>query len=170
MANKRKPYYGSLARRLQIYRWAKQWPGTPFHKGAAVPGRFGGVDCVRLAAAAHECSGAIPAVDWAKVPDYPLDWARHHDWSLMEQVLEELGLHSRADRIADLARARVGDTIILRPGRCAYHMGTAVATAQGMRMLHCLTSSGAAMVEMRHPWVVETFGYILRPMESEGGA
>ena len=121
----------------------ERWVDTPFRPHCAVPGRFGGVDCVRLVGELMAECGVIPPVNPDELPHYDLDWSAHNDNSPLEEWIEEfldrIGLeHERID--GPVSEGKPGDVLVFSPGRSVYHLGV-------------LLERGAFVHVLRKGWV-----------------
>ena len=61
-------------RRAAVVAEAMSWRGTPYHTGARVKGKNGGVDCLTFLAGVFEAAGEAPHLE---IPHYPPDWHLH---------------------------------------------------------------------------------------------
>jgi cell wall-associated NlpC family hydrolase len=126
--------------RMAVIEAAKSWCGTPFHHGAAVKGRHGGVDCGRLLAEVYREAGVLEEVG---IPHFA------HDFFL----------HERAERYLDLVRQhtaevtepRAGDLVLFLFGRVYSHGGIVV---EWPTIIHANGASAHPQVEIgdtHHP-------------------
>jgi cell wall-associated NlpC family hydrolase len=103
----------SLAeRRLAVIQIAHSWRGTPFHHGAAVKGKQGGVDCGRLLAEIYREAGVLPDI---AIPHFA------HDFFLHEHTERYLDLVRK--HMVEVEKPDVGDLVLFQFGRVYSHGG-----------------------------------------------
>ncbi len=112
------PFFDDPENRAKLRAEAASWLDTPFRARAAVKGA--GVDCVQLTARIMVACALIKSYVF---PRYTMDWAKHHDRSL---VLEWLTTCPRVIRVDDAESPRFGDVVCFKVGRCVQHVGVAL--------------------------------------------
>lgn len=142
------PFYQSNERQAAFVLEAMSWVGTPFFENASVKGRFGGVDCVHLAAEVHfHCR----ALDRISIPKMPVQWVRnwheHHAESQLLQFFGQPEVRSRLRRIEDGAPPMIGDVAVIRFGKTEHH----VALWCGSIAVHVTTAAGVVTVSTSDP-------------------
>ena len=109
---------------------AQKWAGTPFRQHTEILGV--GADCVHLARGVMVDAGfTVPPIT---IRNYPLDWARHRNNSLVVEWLEQSGVMVR--QTTGVA-VQAGDLLCIKLGRCAHHVALMV---DGRQFIH--TSRG----------------------------
>jgi cell wall-associated NlpC family hydrolase len=100
-----------LQQRQRVVSVARSWLGTPYHTGARVKGRSGGVDCLTLLAEVYAEAGLVGHI---AIPYYPHDWHLHRS---VERYLEGLLRYVREIPGAP----QPGDIALWKFGRCFSH-------------------------------------------------
>jgi cell wall-associated NlpC family hydrolase len=156
------PYFRTDARRLQFRETAQQWPGTPLRHRNGVRGHLGGCDCVTLQARMYATCGAIPHVDIAQLPAYPMDWHLHNKEQLLEKQLEAMGL--MGEKITDKRELQVADLLCFCPAEngVIFHLGSMVDEEN---FIHAIAPVGVIITSLRATRFDRLFAYGLRPME-----
>jgi cell wall-associated NlpC family hydrolase len=103
------------AQQLAVVREAQRWLNTPYHHGAAVQGKDGGVDCLMLLCCVFFKAGVAP---WTDPRPYPSDWMLHRS---DERYL--MGLEGHAQQLAPGTPPEPGDIQTFRFGRTFSHAG-----------------------------------------------
>jgi len=96
--------------RAAVVTAARAWIGTPYHNCADIKGV--GVDCGMLLVRVFVDTGLCAPFD---PRPYPVDWHLHRS--------EERYLGFIFDRTRETQRAKPGDVMVLRYGRCYSHGG-----------------------------------------------
>ena len=120
-------YFDDAARREALLVEARSWLKTPFILRGAVKGA--GVDCVYLAGEVMRACGVIDSFTF---PVYSLDWARHHDHSLL---LAWFDASPAFARLPAGEPPQAGDVACFQFGRCAQHCAVML---DNIRMIHAL--------------------------------
>jgi cell wall-associated NlpC family hydrolase len=114
--------------RQRVVNVARSWLSTPYHTGARIKGRNGGIDCLTLLAEVFAEAGLVEKV---AIPHYPPDWHLHRD---AERYLEGLLKYTR--EIQGLPQP--GDIALWKFGRCFSH--GAIVT-QWPQVIHAYVNS-----------------------------
>jgi cell wall-associated NlpC family hydrolase len=121
-------YFNSPERLAALATEAESWLGTPFYLRGAVKAK--GVDCVTLSA---EIMRALGVIGDYHFPPYSLDYAKHHEVSL---VLNWLDGSPRFARLTDAdGGPQAGDIACFQFGRCVHHCGVML---DSLRMIHAV--------------------------------
>lgn len=100
--------------RLAVAQIARQWIGTKFFPHAAKKGV--GADCVNMALTIYQEAGCLPPD--IKFPAYTMDGGDHAESS---KILDWLGATAFFQAAPGLPQ--VGDLLVLKIGKVAYHVG-----------------------------------------------
>lgn len=135
------PFFDAADRRDMLLAEVAAWIGTPFKAHQAVKGVA--ADCVCMTAEIMVACGLIAGYEF---PRYSLDWAKHHDRSL---VIEWLDACPQVQRMPDgdpeqlRGVARLGDVLGFKIGRCVHHAGVMLGgreflnSIEGARVTRC---------------------------------
>lgn len=110
-----KPFYNTPERLLALRYNAAKLVGTPFAKGAMVPGA--GMDCVHTVAWCYLQTGFMQKFE---PPKYALDSGSHTKKSQLIKWLSENPMFTRVEEI------QPGDTLCLNLRLCEHHAGLAL--------------------------------------------
>lgn len=157
------PYYRLPERQAVFAAEARSWLGTPFVENAAVKGRLGGVDCVRLAAEVHFTCGAL---DRFSIPKMPVEWVRswheHHAESRLLSFFGQPAIRSRLRKIDSSEPPMVGDVAVILLGLTEHH----VALWCGPVAIHVARAAGVLTVSTSSPEFRKTIRSFYRVHES----
>lgn len=156
-----KPFFRFPERREILLDEVNTWLGTPFHKRSCAKGLDGGVDCVGLAQDVYFTLGVIPEV--YPLPDYPIDWHKHNEHSLLEDFIDLY--YSDCFLVVEAGeQPMVGDLLGMVPrGKCIHHAG--IAHRPGM-MAHAMQKKGVIESHLNGSSYGMELGKIFRPIES----
>jgi cell wall-associated NlpC family hydrolase len=124
----------AVEQRLAVIESAKSWCGTPFHHGAAIKGKRGGVDCGRLLAEVYRDAGVLTEVG---IPHFA------HDFFLHERTERYLDLVRQ--HMAEVPVPKAGDLVLFLFGRVYSHGGIVV---EWPTIIHANGASSHPQVEI----------------------
>jgi cell wall-associated NlpC family hydrolase len=149
-------YFDDAERRGAMILELRSWLKTPFVLRAAVKGQ--GVDCVYLCGEMMRACGVIESF---RFPAYSLDWAKHHDNSL---VLAWLDACPRFTRLPEGEPPQAGDIACFQFGRCVHHCGVML---DGLRMIHALEKREAVESQLDDSTWAKRLVCFYRPLPHE---
>lgn len=124
--------------REQVVAEALSWIGTPYHHGALVKGKAGGVDCAMLMAGVYGNVGYLPAPEIAHYPP---------DWFLNRRAERYLNFVTDNAREITEAEAQPGDLVLFMVGHLYAH--GAIINAPGWpAIIHAHSDAGAVIPDL----------------------
>lgn len=151
-----KPYFAPLWRQVALWRAALPWVGTPFAERQRLQGV--GVDCVQLAAGIYIPTGLV---DRFNPGDYAMDGGTHQDRSRVFEWLEKSPAFVQSHE-----PLRVGDLLAFSQGRAAWHVAiTLVVDGADAICIHCLRTTGTALVQLADPTWSKRLVAVYTPIE-----
>ena len=105
----------AIEQRLSVIQAAKSWCGTPFHHGAAIKGKRGGVDCGRLLAEVYREACVLSEIG---IPHFA------HDFFLHERTERYLDLVRQ--HMTEVTKPQAGDLVLFLFGHVYSHGGIVV--------------------------------------------
>ena len=142
-----RPFFKTIARKMDLIREARSWLRTPFRDHCAMKGV--GCDCVGFA---HAVFVSVRAVNPIQFPSYALDEGSHSNQSKLERVLIDSGSFikiwnrsyaptlSRSDApTLDLPPLMHGDLLGFHLGRSVHHTGILLGAPH---FIHALQNYG----------------------------
>jgi cell wall-associated NlpC family hydrolase len=118
--------------RQRVVSVARSWVGTPYHSGARVKGKTGGVDCLTVLAEVFTEAGLVPRIP---IPHYPPDWHLHRS---VERYLEGLLKYTKEIQ----GPPQPGDIALWKFGRCFSHGAIVIAWPQ---VIHAYVGSSVRL-------------------------
>ena len=132
-----RPFFKTIARKMDLIREARSWLRTPFRDHCAMKGV--GCDCVGFA---HAVFVSVRAVNPIQFPSYALDEGSHSNQSKLERVLIESGLFTEVwhrDGGDELPPLMHGDLLGFHLGRSVHHTGILLGAPH---FIHALQNYG----------------------------
>jgi hypothetical protein len=142
-----KPSYFSVSdQQSRLRDAALSWVGTPFHANGRVKGPNGGVSCVGLVYAISLEIGLI-AEGEINLPDAPIAWHNHNDFSLLADFFRSPEVRSRIKRMPDKDHYEVGDLITLKVKRAEHHLCWLI---EENKVIHCHMKKGVMVSHLKN--------------------